>query len=375
MTNPENGEKLQLNTMNPEELAEFFTYTIPARLPIMITGKPGIGKSDIVAQACRAVGAHVIMVHAVVADPTDAKGMPWVSVTVGTEPEARFIPFHQLKKMIDAKELTVVFLDDFGQAQPSVQASFMQLILARMIDEFEISKEIVFIAATNRRQDIAGVSGILEPVKSRFASIIELITNHDMWDNWAIGNDSEIVTVKPRYNEAIPIRPVHMSVIQFIRRHPQWLDKFEASQDMENTSTPRTVANVSQLVKLGLPKHLQTAACAGAAGTELAMAFDTHLLLYDKIPDPNLCISNPSTAPLPDENDPEGGASIMYALMGALSAKATVDNFESITKYAGRIPTREYQVVLMKDATRLTPAIKSCKAFTDWALKNADVIV
>jgi hypothetical protein len=65
----------------------------------------------------------------------------------------------------------------------------------------------------------------------------------------------------------------------------------------------------------------------------------------------------------------------MYALMGALAVKATIDNFESIAKYAERIKTREYQVVLMKDATRLTPEIKNCKPFTNWALKNADVIV
>ena len=375
MTNPENGEALQLNTMNPTQLAEFLTYTIPARLPIMITGKPGIGKSDIVAQACLAIGAHVIMVHAVVADPTDAKGMPWVSVSVDGDPQAKFIPFSQLKKMLTATELTVVFLDDFGQAQPSVQASFMQLILARCIDEFKISDEIVFIAATNRAEDLAGVSGILEPVKSRFAAIIELITNSEIWLEWSMGTDKEIAVVKPRFDGAFPVRPVHMTMIQFIRKHGDWIDKFKASKDMNNTATPRTITNVSQLLKLELPKHLQPAAFAGAAGTEFAIAFNTHMLLYDKIPDPGICISNPSSAPLPDVSDEDGGASIMFALMGALAAKASVANFESVVKYAERIKEREYQIVLMKDATRLTPEIKSCKGFIDWATKNADVIV
>jgi hypothetical protein len=374
MTNP-NGDKLQLNTMNPTELAQFLTYTIPARLPVMITGKPGIGKSDIVLQACRAIGADVIMIHAVVSDPTDAKGMPWVRVNVNGDPEAVFIPFSQLKKMLDAKKLTVVFLDDFGQAPPSVQASFMQLILARCIDEFKISDDIVFIAATNRREDLAGVSGMLEPVKSRFIAIIELITNHDAWLDWGMGNDSEIVVVKPRFKGTIPIRPVAMPIIQFIRNHPDWIDKFEATPDMVNTAMPRTITNVSQLIKLELPKHLQTAAYAGAAGTEFQIAFATHMLLYDKIPDPNVCISNPSTAPLPDVNDSEGGASVMYALMGALAAKATINNFESIAKYAKRIDAKEYQVVLMKDATRLTPAIKDCQSFINWATKNANVII
>lgn len=375
MTTPDSGEKLQLNTMNPTELMEFFTYTIPARLPIMVTGKPGIGKSDIVVQACKRMGAHVIFIHAVVSDPTDAKGMPWVKMTADGDPEAVFIPFNQLKKMIDAKELTVVFLDDFGQAPPSVQAAFMQLLLARRIDEFKISDEIVFIAATNRRQDLAGVSGMLEPVKSRFAAIIELITTHAAFLDWGMGNDSEIKLVKPKFKGAIPIRPVAMEVIQFIRMNSSWIDKFEATQDLVNTATPRTITNVSQFVKMDLPPHLQTAAFAGAAGTELAVAFNTHLKLYNKAPDPDVCIKHPTDAEVPDATDPDGGASIMYALMGSLAARATVDNFEAIVTYAERIDIKEYQVVLMKDATRLCPEIKTCQGFVNWATKNANVII
>ena len=37
--------------MRPSELTTFLAAAIPARLPVLITGAPGIGKSDIVAQA------------------------------------------------------------------------------------------------------------------------------------------------------------------------------------------------------------------------------------------------------------------------------------------------------------------------------------
>ena len=67
------------------------------------------------------------------------------------------------------------FLDDLGQAPMSVQAAAMQLILARRINGFKISDKVIFMAATNRREDKAGVTGILEPVKSRFAWIVELV--------------------------------------------------------------------------------------------------------------------------------------------------------------------------------------------------------
>ncbi len=73
-----------------------------------------------------------------------------------------------------ATKLTACFIDDLGQATPAVQAAAMQLILARTLNGHRVSDHVVFIAATNRRTDRAGVSGILEPVKSRFATLVEL---------------------------------------------------------------------------------------------------------------------------------------------------------------------------------------------------------
>ncbi|MHA1952463.1 MAG: ATP-binding protein [Candidatus Heimdallarchaeaceae archaeon] len=370
---PKKEERLQLNTMNPTELAQFLAYTIPAREPILITGKPGIGKSDIVVQAANACGADIIFIHAVVSDPTDAKGMPWVRITKDGDAEAVFIPFYELQKMINAQKLTLVFLDDFGQAPPSVQAAFMQLLLARRINEHKISDYVVFVGATNRRQDKAAVSGVLEPVKSRFTAIIELITNIHSWLDWSLG-DGKIVVKKSHINERIPILPVAMEVVQFMRKNSEWIDKFEATNDLRNTPTPRTIVNMSKFVKMGLPKELQLAAFSGAAGQEIATAFHGFLKFYTKMPDPDVVIANPTKAPVPDTKDPDAGISIMYALVGSLAQRANVKNFDNIAKYADRIP-KEFQVYLMKDSTRLNGEIRDCKGFTNWALKNASVIV
>ena len=91
--------------------------------------------------------------------------MPFV-----TDGQAEFLPFGDLRALIQADKDTVFFLDDLGQAPPTVQAAAMQLILARRINGHHVSDSVTFIAATNRKQDKAGVSGILEPVKSRFAT-------------------------------------------------------------------------------------------------------------------------------------------------------------------------------------------------------------
>src|ERR1700733_3892079 len=115
-------------TVTPKQLAELLAAMIPARLPLLITGAPGIGKSDIIGQAAHAAQADLLISHPAVADPTDAKGLPWPKT--GTD-EATFLPFGELAHAIKSTRPTVWLLDDLGQATPAVQASFMQLILAR----------------------------------------------------------------------------------------------------------------------------------------------------------------------------------------------------------------------------------------------------
>src|SRR3990167_9806099 len=168
--------------MKPTQLMQLLARTIPAGLPILVTGAPGVGKSDIVARAAADAGADLILSHPAVADPTDAKGLPWIGKDGAS---ATFLPFGELAQAVAAEKPTVWLLDDLGQAPPSVQASYMQLLLARRVNGHALPDCVTFVAATNRRTDRAGVSGILEPVKSRFVSIIGLEPNLDDWCQWA----------------------------------------------------------------------------------------------------------------------------------------------------------------------------------------------
>ena len=52
--------------MKPSQLYKLLSRTIPAKLPVLIKGAPGIGKTDIVSQACNDAGAELIVSHPVV---------------------------------------------------------------------------------------------------------------------------------------------------------------------------------------------------------------------------------------------------------------------------------------------------------------------
>jgi MoxR-like ATPase len=217
--------------MRAKQLKEAVKFAIKNKHPLLIKGAPGIGKTDIVTQACRETKTELIISHPVVSDPTDFKGLPF---PVKGQMKATFLPFGDLLKLIDADKPTAFFLDDLGQATASVQAAAMQLLLARRINGHKVSDQVVFLAATNRRQDRAAVQGILEPVKSRFSAIVELEVVNDDWVDWAIA-------------QQMPVE-----LIAFIRFRPQLLHDFKPTADISNTPNPRTVAAVGKMMKSGL---------------------------------------------------------------------------------------------------------------------------
>jgi MoxR-like ATPase len=323
--------------VKPSELRSLLSRTIPAGVPILIKGAPGIGKSDIVARAASDAGADLILSHPAVADPTDVKGLPWMS-----DGAATFLPFGELAQAIKATRQTVWFLDDLGQAAPAVQASYMQLLLARRVNGHALPDCVTFVAATNRRTDRAGVSGILEPVKSRFGSIVELQADLPEWCEWAIDHAQ---------------RP---EVIAYLRFQTDAFSNFIASADLTNSPSPRTWSHVSRILDLDLPSHVQSEAINGAVGDGAGTGFNAFLRMFRELPNVDAILLSPDTAIVPDS------PSALYALSGALAARASAATFGAIVTYATRLLNAargEFGVLMMRDAVRRCPDVQHTQAF------------
>lgn len=332
--------------MKPSHLEGFLVFAISNHLPVLIKGKPGIGKSDIVEQASRLAGARLIISHPVVSDPTDYKGLPFASGG-----EAHFLPFNDLKKIIDATEPTVFFLDDLGQAPAAVQAACMQLILARQINGHHISDQVTFIAATNRKEDKAAVSGLLEPVKSRFASIVELEVDTDDWVRWALTKGG-----------------MPTELIAFMRFRPELLDKFEPTKDIVNTPSPRTVAYVGKLQNAGVPSDLMYEAFKGAAGEAFATEYKTFLDIYKDLPNIDKILMAPDTVEVPKQ------PAVIYAVSSAIAARVNDTTIGNALRYVKRLPP-EVAVACVKDTIVRKPEITSERAYIEWASDNGNFIM
>jgi hypothetical protein len=337
--------------MKPTELVQLLRVAIRNKINVLIKGKPGIGKTDIVMQACAIEDYDTVLSHPVVDDPTDYKGMPCILKNKEGEERAEFMPFGNLEKIITASRPTAYFMDDLGQALPAVQAAGMQLLLAKEINGQKVSPFVSFIAATNRKADKAGVSGILEPVKSRFGTIVELDTDLEDWVDWGLKS------------KKIPV-----DLIAFIRFRPEQLDTFKATSDLTNSSCPRTVENVAKWMKAGLPQSLEFETYEGAAGKAFASELMSFLKIFRQLPDPLKIIQNPDGANIPDE------PAALYATCGALAARANLKNFENICKYAYRMP-KEFSVFMVKDCVRQNEDVAETDSFIQWVAKHKSSMI
>lgn len=324
--------------LKPSELKIALKYAFKHGESILIVGMPGIGKTDIVKQASKKY--DLLILHPVVDSPIDYKGLG-----ANVNGEAEFLPYGNLKKMMNAKSKLIVFFDDLGQATEAVQKAVMQLLLAREINGKKISKHVVFVAATNRRGDKAGVSGILEPVKSRFDAIIHLKPDADEWCQWAI-------------KKGMPKELIH-----YIQWRPHMVADFQPTKDLVNSSVGRTLASVGKKINNGVPSCIQYAMFEGAAGKKFALEFTGFLKTYKELPTVKEIMKNPDSAKIPESP----GAK--FAVMGIVVENATSSNVGAFLTYLDRLGN-EVTTASMKLLTMKKPdAIKS-EAYVKWAVKH-----
>lgn len=339
--------------MRASDLEKLIEWCILNQKNLMIKGRPGIGKTQITEQVISRLQSNYNIAyylwHPVVHDPTNYKGLPFPS---DNKEFTKWLPYGGLYDLSKSKaDINVIVADDFGQSSESVQKPFMQLMWGGKIDGFEIPKNTVFILLTNRREDKAGVGGILEPVKSRCTGgIVQLDFNLDDWIKWAIKDKQPVAN------------------IAFAKFKPSIFSTYKPTKDLTNSFSPRLYAEVGDAIRRELPKELEFETFSGMIGEAETTEFLAFLDMYRSLPDPELIIKSPMTADVPKKPD------VLYAICGALSHKSKEDNIDNIMKYCGRLP-EEFQVLMVQNIIEYNKDMINTKAFVSWAAKHSNVII
>ena len=80
---------------------------------------------------------------------------------------AKMAIFGLLETLIKAEKKILIVLDDLGTGTEIIQKAFLHVFDGE-INGMKVSEHVILCGATNSREDLAGVRGIIEPLKSRF---------------------------------------------------------------------------------------------------------------------------------------------------------------------------------------------------------------
>ena len=327
--------------MKPSILASKLKDHVQENLSVMLWGPPGIGKSDIVRSVADDLGYELLDIRAVLLDPTDIRGIPYV-----TDGELRMSQPSIFPAKKQGSKPWLLFLDEIVLAPPATQSALFQLILDRQIGDYKLPTDTRIIAAGNRQQDRSGANRMLSALSNRFVHY-DMEVDFDDWIAWANNHN------------------IHEHVISFIRFKPNNLNDFNANERC--FPSPRAWEFISQTIP-NLRKESEYETLSGIIGKGAAGEFIAYLKTAANLPDIDDWIENPDKYKVPD--DP----ATTYALSGSLSTRAKPEKWTNLLKIINKLPP-EFQVITVKDSVAKDRTLADSTEFRDWITKNTSILI
>lgn len=322
--------------------------------PVMLWGPPGVGKSQMVAQAARHHNVPVIDIRLSQLEPSDLRGIPF---RVGDLVEWAVPAMLPDSERHGTKG--VLFLDEITSAPPSVSAAAYQLILDRRLGAYQVPQGWAIFAAGNRQGDRGVTYTMPAPLANRF-SHFEVEVNLDDWVTWA-------------YASGIDGR-----VIAFLRFRPELLFDFDPAHNPVAFPSPRSWEFTHRaLQKFGNFPDIIVGALQGCVGPAAGIELNAFIQNLEHLPDIDAILDGDETQ-VPEEIDLQ--YAVASALVGrALKAKENGNAeqvYGRIIDYAGRFPQREMGVMLVSDMHRAVGQdLFAVPQFANWAKAVADVVL
>ena len=242
--------------INTSELKETLEFT-PSTQNIMLVGKHGIGKSEILTSYFNSKGMKVVTLFlGQMADPGDIIGIPSKVEKQDAEGKATsrtdFTPPSWFPQ--DGQPI-VLFLDELNRARPEILQTVMDLTLNRKLAGKALPEGSHVISAVNDGDEYQ-LTDLDPALVSRF-NIYEFKPTVEEWLNWAVS------------------QKLDERVINFIQDNPTWLDgDTKEYRGLEKSADRRAWKHVSDvMLKVDDIKDIHKRIIAGIVGAGAAAAF------------------------------------------------------------------------------------------------------
>jgi hypothetical protein len=224
-----------------KSLVRLIQLCYAADRPVLLAGRHGVGKSELLAEAARELGIDLIVRDLSLMEPPDLIGLPRLDGDL-----TRFCPPNFLPR--GGRGLLV--FEELNRCAAYMRGPCLQLLTARSLNDYHLPRGWFPVAAINPSDEGYEVEELDPALLSRFVRV-DVVPDRGEWLAWA-GSCG-----------------VHRGVIGYVESDPTIFDAA--------SSNPRAWAYASDLLQATgqaeVPEEILRAAVAGVVGPERAMAF------------------------------------------------------------------------------------------------------
>jgi len=306
---------------NQASVTEALAIAVSARVPVLLWGAPGTGKTSLIRAMADASGWPCETVIASIREPSDFAGLPVISSTQGTT-DVHFAPPRWARRLADSGH-GLLFFDEVSTAPPAVQAALLRVVLERTVGDLTLPPEVSVVAAANPPEQAADGWDLSAPLANRFCHLEWPIDARTLADGLASGWATPAAAV---LTDGWEIRvPVTRSwVAAFITVRPNLAVEVpsDAASAGRSWPSPRTWDMTARLLAAceasGARELARSLLVRGAVGVGAGIEFLTWLIEAD-LPDPEAVLADPDSFKLPTRGDRA------YAALSSIAAAVASD--------------------------------------------------
>lgn len=309
------------------EFGEFFKKALAKKKRVLDIGAPGIGKTFSRRQACKELGWDYIGICTPLQSPVKIGGYPRPPLVDGGD--ASHALFDGIARAFRADKPAHLHFDDLGMASGETLKATVDLVQFGRIDNRVLPDWVVVGASSNDIGHGADVQGLIEPLKSRFHTILKLETNVDDVVTYGLANDWP------------------SDLLAYLRNDPEALHDWKPSKSMSiDGACPRGWEYVAGWVNDGFDDAEVIAGCVGEGRATGYLAFRA---LVAELPDVSAVLLDPEGSIVPEN------PSAKFLVSMALASKMDANTFGQALRYLNRMPAM-FRAFSIRDAIKAETA-------------------
>jgi ATPase family associated with various cellular activities (AAA) len=310
-----------MSEQNPA--VEALGVAVAARVPVLLWGAPGTGKTSAIRAMAEAMGLPCETVIASIREPSDFAGLPVIA-----DKTVHFAPPRWAQRLAGAGT-GILFLDELSTAPPAVQAALLRVVLERTVGDLTLPSDVTVVAAANPPEQAADGWDLSAPPANRLCHLSWEITPKSIAEGLASGwNAPDVPLLPDGWESGEPLGRGLVATFLHARPALALAPPSDATSAGRGWPSPRTWEMAARLMTAanaaGASDQARSALIRGAVGEGAGVEFLAWLTEMD-LPDPEAVLADPASFRLPERGDRAYAA--LASIAAAVAALPTPDRW------------------------------------------------